>query len=242
VNRFPLPNYRPSICYRPLNTNKLLAFALMSHSRLTAASASNFQQVFDNALKAYETRTKKDLLTHPLAPQLQACNSPNAILAVLRQGLDQSQSCDDRWTKWLDPTINVLFTFSATAGAGVGMVCPRTGAYRGSSFSFFYLSGILARECHFCRNWRSPFCVYPQLLAVGRCNTYIYQAAKDVRASQDTLVDIFQHIESFFRRLEMYTEVRPTTDMVDLFVEIMVEVISILGIATEEIRKGRLSE
>jgi hypothetical protein len=106
----------------------------------------------------------------------------------------------------------------------------------------FYLSGILTRECHFCRNRRSPFCVYPRLLAVGRCNTYVYQAAKDVRASQDTLVDIFQHIESFFRRLEMYTEVRPTTEMVDLFVEIIVEVISILGIATEEIRKGRLSE
>ena len=84
--------------------------------------------------------------------------------------------------------------------------------------------------------------MYPHLLAVGRCNTIIYQAAKDVQASQDTLVDIFQHIESFFRRLEMYTEVRPTIDMVDLFVEMMAEVISILGIATEEIRKGRLSE
>ena len=101
----------------------------MSHSHLTAAPSSNLQLVFDNALKAYENRTKKDLRTHPLAPQLQACNSPNAILAVLRQGLDQSQSSDDRWTKWLDPTINVLFTFSATVGAGVGMVRPRTGAY-----------------------------------------------------------------------------------------------------------------
>ena len=84
--------------------------------------------------------------------------------------------------------------------------------------------------------------MYLQLLAVGRCNTYIYQAAKDVRASQDTLLDIFLHIERFFRRLEMYTEVRPSNEMLDLFVEIMAEVISILGIATEETRKGRLSE
>ena len=29
---------------------------------------------------------------------------------------------DERWTKWLDPTINVLFAFSATLSSGVGVV------------------------------------------------------------------------------------------------------------------------
>jgi hypothetical protein len=99
----------------------------MSHSQLTAASSSNFQVIVNNALEAYKRRTKNDLLAHPLAPQLQACDSPGAILAVLQQqvqGLDQSRS-DDRWTKWLDPTVNVLFAFSATLGAGVGLVCSR---------------------------------------------------------------------------------------------------------------------
>ncbi|KAH9028034.1 hypothetical protein EDB83DRAFT_2423376, partial [Lactarius deliciosus] len=36
-------------------------------------------------------------------------------------------------------------------------------------------------------------------------------AAKDVAASQDVLIDIFERIESFFRRLEEYSEV-PTTE------------------------------
>jgi hypothetical protein len=58
----------------------------MSHSHLAAASSpSNFQLIVNNALKAYEKRTKKDLLAHPLASQLQACNSPAEILAVLQQ-------------------------------------------------------------------------------------------------------------------------------------------------------------
>ena len=74
------------------------------------------------------------------------------------------------------------------------------------------------------------------------CNTDIYQAAKDVRASQDTLVDIFERIESFFRRLEVYTEVPPTREMTDTIVQIMVEVLSILGIAIKEIKQGWLSE
>ena len=101
----------------------------MSHSHLTAAHVPNFQLVFNNALKAYEKRTKKDLLAHPLAFQLQACDSPSAILAILQQqvqGLDQSRSSEDRRAEWLDPTVNILFAFSATLGEGVGLVSLRT--------------------------------------------------------------------------------------------------------------------
>jgi hypothetical protein len=48
-------------------------------------------------------------------------------------------------------------------------------------------------------------------------------------------------MEYFFRRLEAYIKVRPTTAMRDIIVDIMVEVISILGIVTKEIRQGRTS-
>jgi hypothetical protein len=77
---------------------------------------------------------------------------------------------------------------------------------------------------------------------VGHCNGSICQAAKDARASQDTLVDIFERIEMFFRRLEIYTEVPPTSEMMDIVVRIMAEVLSIVGIAMKEIKQGRMSE
>ena len=73
-------------------------------------------------------------------------------------------------------------------------------------------------------------------------NTYGLQTAKDVRANQDTLLDIFGRIEMFFRRLETYTEVPLTTEMMDIIIQIVVEVISILGIATKEIKQSRTSE
>ena len=73
-------------------------------------------------------------------------------------------------------------------------------------------------------------------------NTYGYQTAKDVRASQDTLLDIFERIEMFFQRLETYTEVPLTTEMMDVLIKMMAEVISILGIATKEIKQSRTSE
>jgi hypothetical protein len=117
----------------------------MSHSHLAASSSSNFHLIINNALKAYEKRTKKDLLAHPLAAQLQACDSLGAVLTVLQQqvqGLDQSRS-DDRWTRWLDPTVNVLFSFSATLGAGVGLVSPTACGH-----PIFALSYLLGRYFH----------------------------------------------------------------------------------------------
>ena len=45
----------------------------------------------------------------------------------------------------------------------------------------------------------------------------------------------------FFRRLEIYTELQPTAEMTNIIIEIMIEVISILGIATKEIKQGRIS-
>ena len=76
---------------------------------------------------------------------------------------------------------------------------------------------------------------------MGHCNIHISQAVKDVRAGQDTLIDIFDRIEMFFRRLGIYTEVRPTTEMMDIIVQIIVEVLSILGIATKEMKQSRIS-
>ena len=73
-------------------------------------------------------------------------------------------------------------------------------------------------------------------------DAYTSQAVKEVRGSQDTLVDVFERIESFFRRLEIYTKVRPTTEMVDTIVQFLVEVLSILGIATKEMKEGVMSK
>jgi hypothetical protein len=128
VNCFPLPyNYElPTIISC---TNKLLAFSFMSHAQSTGSSSSNFQLIINNALDQYKKRTKSDLLAHPLAAQFQCCGSPSAILAVLQQKvqvLDRSRSNDERWSRWLDPTANIVYSLSATLGAGVGLVYLRT--------------------------------------------------------------------------------------------------------------------
>lgn len=76
-------------------------------------------------MKAYEKKTKTDLLTHSLSSQLQSCGSSSDILAVLHDKVNEfekSRSHNERLSSWLNPTINVLFAFSAALGQGVGLV------------------------------------------------------------------------------------------------------------------------
>ena len=73
-------------------------------------------------------------------------------------------------------------------------------------------------------------------------NFDVCQTAKDVEASQDMLIDLFVRIEGFFRRLESYTEVRPTAAMTNIIVKIMVEILTTLAIATKDIKQRRASE
>jgi len=68
------------------------------------------------------------------------------------------------------------------------------------------------------------------------------QAAKDVSAGQDALFEVFERIEAFFQRLEIYTQAAFNQEMVDIITKIMVEVLNVLGIATKEIRQGRASK
>jgi len=91
----------------------------------STSTFSNFQSVLNSALEKYENKTKNKLLTHPLAAQLQSCNSPSEILSLLEglvQQFDQHRTSDDRLRNWLNPTVNVLFAFSATLSGGVSLV------------------------------------------------------------------------------------------------------------------------
>jgi hypothetical protein len=56
------------------------------------------------------------------------------------------------------------------------------------------------------------------------------------------LIDLFSRIDCFIMRLESYKDITPTHAMTDMIVRIMVEVISILSIATAEIKQGRRSK
>ena len=74
-------------------------------------------------------------------------------------------------------------------------------------------------------------------------NAFISQAVKHARASDhDALISIFDRIKILFGRLEIHIELPLTVEMMDIIAQILAESLSILGIATKEIKRGRLSK
>jgi hypothetical protein len=47
---------------------------------------------------------------------------------------------------------------------------------------------------------------------------------------------------NFLKRLEVYTRIPPTPIMTDIIVKILVELLSVLALATKQIQQGRFSE
>jgi len=66
--------------------------------------------------------------------------------------------------------------------------------------------------------------------------------AKDTCGGQDKLIDIFDCTRRFFQQLEVYVGIKPTAAMMDIIVDIMVEVLKVLAMVTQEVKCGQLSE
>jgi len=97
----------------------------MSTSRNKNVSVSTFQSIFDAASKEYEKKTGGDLRTHPFAAEFDHCDSPDAVLDIFQKqadALDQAGNSDQTLVKWLNPTVHLLYMFSATIAEGVGLV------------------------------------------------------------------------------------------------------------------------
>ena len=109
----------------------------MSSDIQISSTTQNYHPIFNEALKEYKRKTGNDLTTHPLAEEIKACDSPDAILSVLQGKANElDQSGDERFTTWLTPTVNVLNALSATLGQGVGTVGPSMLPHQNSTYPY----------------------------------------------------------------------------------------------------------
>ena len=97
----------------------------------TSTPSSDFKSILDaglsRALSEYKNKTGKPLLDHPLAAELKRCDSVDAIKAVFQvqaEAFQQFRDGDKRLTKWINPVVDVLSTFSDTIGGAAGIVRP----------------------------------------------------------------------------------------------------------------------
>ncbi|KAI0249042.1 hypothetical protein BJV78DRAFT_728446 [Lactifluus subvellereus] len=181
---------------------------MSSHNQPANLVISNFISIFDAASNEYKKLTKQDLRTHPLADQIHNCDSPDAVLVLFQrqaEAFDEFCKGDDRLMKWLDPTVHILFTFSATLGEGIALPFPPA---------------------------KTIFTGIAVLLGV----------AKDVVASHGMLVRLFERMQYFLERLNIYTGIPLTTKMTELLGKIMGQLLSILALSTKEMTQRRIKK
>ena len=94
----------------------------MSQNLPRTSSSAKYQVLFDNAFEAYRKKTGNDLTSDPLLRRLEACNSPDTVIDVLREQIPAYDQSASRLTSWVKPTINVVCTFSSTIGGAVSLV------------------------------------------------------------------------------------------------------------------------
>ena len=68
------------------------------------------------------------------------------------------------------------------------------------------------------------------------------QVAGGVSSSHDALIDLFDCVGNFLKRLRIDTNFPSTPSMMEISMKIMAELLSVLALATKQIKLGRFSK
>ena len=212
---------------------------------MATTSTPNFRLLID-AFDDYAKQVGEDLTKNPLADALRACDSPNAVLELLQEkahAFKEYRDGDHKLIGYLKPVVQVVQGFSGFIGDAITFVSQIRRFVVVSSFTYLPLGAVSGSECNLCRRECSPHSTYIVIfVTIYLPNPRKHQAATGVSSSYDSLVDLFECLANFLKRLEIYTAVPVTPLMTDIIVKIMVELLSVLALATKQVKQGRLSK
>ncbi|KAH9989060.1 P-loop containing nucleoside triphosphate hydrolase protein [Russula compacta] len=70
----------------------------------------------------------------------------------------------------------------------------------------------------------------------------LFEVAKDVAASHRILVELFERIQAFLTRLNIYSGIPLTTEVTTILGKVMAEVLTILALSTKEMQQKRIKK
>ena len=224
-------------------------FVFMSSTDQTSPP-SDFQLIINAALGEYADITGiEDLTKIPFAEKIESLNSPEAILELLQErenAFKEYREGNRRLISCLSPGVKILHAFSRIAGPAVSMVSVTvtykpmnllTVATTRSRSHRQRLQRLSLPESMSCSLY-VPRTSFSQVLSDVR----LCQAVNGVTSSYDAVLELFECLGKFLTRLEIYLTIPATTMMTDVIIKIMVELLSVLALATKQIRQGRFSK
>jgi len=96
----------------------------------TLSESFDFDALFQYALEQYEKETEINLARHPLALQLERCDSVESITRTLEEqakAFSEFRGTNHKVIKLLKNAVQALHKLSGTAalGGSIGLVCPK---------------------------------------------------------------------------------------------------------------------
>ncbi|EMD34301.1 hypothetical protein CERSUDRAFT_75873 [Gelatoporia subvermispora B] len=171
--------------------------------------------LWEDALREYAERTGTDLATDPFTIQLKECDSVKSIMDIL----DEHTKAFSTFRKG-DAKIKLLRTLKPIVTAVLAL---------GPSETLGEGISVVGTSCH----WQ------PAKAVVGAI-VVLLRATKNVSLSYDSLVELLQCVSQFLGRTTIYTRMSLTIQMREILVKMLTNVISILALATKEVKQGRL--
>jgi hypothetical protein len=175
--------------------------------------------------------------------KLQNCDSVEGITALLQYQAKNFQK-SDKIIKPVETIVSILtpLTFAASLPDTLGLVRKDVMMSCFASLTVFIQTFPPAKAIQACLGVLLNVRAGLFFSSKRPCDIQVNQTAKDVIASWDALVGLLESIGHFVGRLKIYTEVPLSSTMVEIVVQIMVELISILALETEKFTRHRLSE
>jgi hypothetical protein len=206
--------------------------------------SSNFEVIFDAALANYHEHTGVDLSQYPFADKLQNCQSADAILELLQEKVKEFKDFrngNHKLINYLRPVVQVLHAFSGVLDNVARLHLPSSG---------HFLTLLPASRCH--SNQQMSYFMVSIFFSAYVSSLFFliislsesclsFQTAIAVGTSYDALAELFECVANFFGRLRIYSEIPFEPTMSGLIIRIMVEVLSVLALATKQIKLGRFS-
>ncbi|KAI0292485.1 hypothetical protein B0F90DRAFT_1671154 [Multifurca ochricompacta] len=186
----------------------------ISLSSLSSAPSSDIRSLFQTTLEDYEKRTGINLIHHQLAIDLNSCDTADSIISTLRSHLQ---------------TLN---NFRGEDAVVVIKWLKRIVRH----LNTLSTNGVLGGE-----STRLLFPLENAILSsIGVLLVTI--DGTQVSANYDILIDLFKSIESFLKRLATRIKTPVTASVIEMVTKILLELLSTLALATQQVRRGRLAQ
>ncbi|KAI0292975.1 hypothetical protein B0F90DRAFT_1766792 [Multifurca ochricompacta] len=182
----------------------------------TLSSSSELRSLFDTTFSDYEKRTGINLVEHHLAVYLNNCDTAESIVATFRNQIQVLNKLrgDDAATimKWLKRIVRLSHPLSANGVLGNTVASLVRSMAFPPDKAFFAGLGVL-------------------LIAID---------GSQVSMNYDMLIDLFRSLEAFLKRLNTHLKIPLTNAMTETIVKILLQLLSTLGLATQQVNQGRL--